>query len=88
MLIKINDMTNDEFNMGKEQEVLDLSPWVVLNMNEIAKLIAYNLCNTEYELKQEFIDEDINDYLCYILGLKNRNKIEAYKKYMVQKNVL
>ena len=59
-------MTNDEFNMGKEQEVLDLSPWVVLNMNEIAKLIAYNLCNTEYELKQEFIDEDINDYLSYL----------------------
>lgn len=66
MLINIEDETNDKFTMGDEQEVLDLSPWVILNMNEIGTLIAYNLFDVEYDIKQEFIDEDIRDYLSYL----------------------
>ena len=66
MLIKIDDDTEDKFTMGIEQEVLDLSPWVVLNMNEIGDSVAYNLFDVEYNIRQEYIDEDINDFLSYL----------------------
>lgn len=52
-----------------------------------ALIIALNKRYNIYDIPAPY-GKDINDYLCYILGLKNRNKIEAYKKYMVQKNVL
>lgn len=66
MIINIQDYTDDKFNMGIEQEVLDLSPWVILNMNEIGDLIACNLFDVEYDIKQEYIDEDINDFFSYL----------------------
>ena len=31
--------------------------------------------------------KDINDYLCYILGLKNRQEIEKYKSYKIKKEL-
>ena len=31
--------------------------------------------------------KDINDYLCYILGLKNRQEIEKYKTYKIKKEL-
>ena len=31
--------------------------------------------------------KDINDYLCYILGLKNRQEIEKYKTYNIKKEL-
>lgn len=66
MIIKIDDMTNEVFEMEDEQEVLDLSPWLVLNMREIAASIAYALFDSEYDIKEEDIDEEINDYLSHI----------------------
>lgn len=30
--------------------------------------------------------KDINDYLCYILGLKNRKQIEVYRNYKIKKD--
>ncbi len=32
--------------------------------------------------------KDINDYLCYTLGLKNRKQIEEYKNYKVKKDFI
>lgn len=32
--------------------------------------------------------KDINDYLCYILGLKNRQDIEKYKLYKIKKSIV
>ena len=31
--------------------------------------------------------KDINDYLCYTLGLKNRQEIEKYKTYKIKKEL-
>ena len=31
--------------------------------------------------------KDINDYLCYILGLKNKQEIEKYKTYKIKKEL-
>ncbi len=80
MIIEIEDKTNDKFTMGKEQEVLDLSPWVVLNMNEIGTLIADNLSEVEYDIKQEFIDEDIRDFLSYLHEYIFDKTIDALEK--------
>ena len=33
------------------------------------------------------IGKDINDYLCYSLGLKNKEEIEKYKRYYNEKNI-
>ena len=66
MFIDIKDETKDKFTMGIEQEVLDLSPWVVLNMNEIGIAIAYQLFDAEYDLREEDIDYQINDFLSYL----------------------
>lgn len=52
-----------------------------------ALIIALNNRYNIYDIPAPY-GKDINDYLCYILGLKSRNKIEEYKKYMVQKNIL
>ena len=32
------------------------------------------------------VGKDINDYLCYTLGLKNRKKIESYKQFYKDEN--
>lgn len=32
------------------------------------------------------VGKDINDYLCYTLGLKNREKIESYKQFYKDEN--
>ena len=66
MIIKIDDMTDEVFTMGDSQEVLDLSPWVTLNMREIGVSIAYNLFDAEYDIREEYIDEEINDFLSYL----------------------
>lgn len=66
MIIKIDDMTDEVFTMGDSQEILDLSPWVTLNMREIGVSIAYSLFDAEYDIKEEHIDEEINDFLSYL----------------------
>ena len=52
-----------------------------------ALIIALNKRYNIYDIPAPY-GKDINDYLCYILGLKSRNKIEEYEKYIVQKNIL
>lgn len=60
------NITNDdaeEFEMEEDLELLEIYPWAVLNLNEIGAHIACNLFDAEYDLKQEYLDEEINDYL-------------------------
>ena len=63
MFVEIEDYTEDKFNMNAEDEYLELSPWIVLNLNEVGASIAYNLFDAEYDITQEILDEEINDYL-------------------------
>lgn len=64
MFICIDEGTNDKINMDIEDEIKDLYPWVILNINEIGDRIAYAFFDVEYEqISQEFLDDDINDYL-------------------------
>ena len=64
MFICIDEGTNDKINMDIEDEIKELYPWVVLNINEIGDRIAYAFFDVEYEqISQEFLDNDINDYL-------------------------
>lgn len=62
----IKDEYEDDIYMDIETEVLELYPWVVLNLDEIGACIAYQLFDAEYDLKQEYLDEEINDYLSNI----------------------
>ena len=61
--INITNHDSEEFDMEEDLELLEIYPWVVLNLNEIGTHIAYNLFDAEYDLKQEYLDEEINDYL-------------------------
>lgn len=64
--ILIEDDEN-HFNMMKiEDEMLEIYPWIVLNLDEIGVSIAYQLFDAGYDITQEILDEEINDYLCHI----------------------
>lgn len=64
--ILIEDDEN-HFNMMKiEDEMLEIYPWIVLNLDEIGVSIAYQLFDAGYDITQEMLDEEINDYLCHI----------------------
>lgn len=64
MFICIDEGTNDKINMDIEDEIKELYPWIILNINEIGDRIAYNFFDVGYEqISQEFLDDDINDYL-------------------------
>ena len=63
MLICMDEGTDDKINMDIEDEIKELYPWVILNINEIGDRIAYAFFDAEYEISQEFLDYDINDYL-------------------------
>ena len=64
MLICIDEGTNDKINMDIEDEIKELYPWIILNINEIGDRIAYNFFDVGYEqISQEFLDDNINDYL-------------------------
>ena len=64
MFICIDEGTNDKIDMDIEDEIRELYPWVILNINEIGDRIAYNFFDVGYEqISQEFLDDDINDYL-------------------------
>ena len=64
--INITNDDSEQFDIAEDSELLEIYPWVVLNTNEIGKDIAYQLSNAEYDIKQEYIDEEINDYLSHI----------------------
>lgn len=63
MFVEIEDYTEDKFDMNAEHEYLELLPWIVLNLDEIGASIACNLFDAEYDITQEILDEEINDYL-------------------------
>lgn len=63
MIIEVNEGTMCRFFMDIEDEVLELNPWLILNLNEIGTMIAYQLFDAEYDITQEILDEEINDYL-------------------------
>ena len=63
MIIDIDDATDEKFIMNAEDEQLELYPWTILNLDEIGILIASNLFYAEYDITQEILDEEINDYL-------------------------
>lgn len=64
--INITNDDSEEFDMEEDLEQLEIYPWVVLNLDEIGAHIAYQLFDTEYDLHQEYLDEEINDYLSHI----------------------
>ena len=67
MLIYVADGTNDKINMDMEDEIKELYPWIILNINEIGDRIAYTFFDVEYEqISQKFLDDEINDYLSVI----------------------
>lgn len=66
MIIDIDDATDEKFMMNAEDEQLELYPWTILNLDEIGILIASNLFYAEYDVTQEILDEEINDYLSNI----------------------
>ena len=66
MIVDIEDYTEGKINMDIEREILELYPWIILNLDEIGNTIAYNLFDVEYQIAQEYLDEDINDYLSEI----------------------
>lgn len=64
MFICIDEGTNDKINMDIEDEIKELYPWVILNINEIGDRIAYDFFDVGYEqISQKFLDDDIYDYL-------------------------
>lgn len=67
MLIYIDEGTDDKINMDIEDEIKELYPWIILNINEIGDRIAYTFFDVEYEqISQKFLDDEINDYLSVI----------------------
>lgn len=64
--INITNDDSEEFNMAEDLELFEIYPWVVLNLDEIGAHIAYQLFDAEYDLNQEYLDEEINNYLSNI----------------------
>lgn len=64
--INITNDDSEEFDMVEDLEQLEIYPWIVLNLDEIGAHIAYLLFDAEYDLHQEYLDEEINDYLSHI----------------------
>lgn len=63
--INITNDDSEEFEMYEDDELLELYPWVILNLNEIGKNIAMQLQDAEYDITQAILDEEINDYLIH-----------------------
>ena len=64
MFICIDEGTNDKINMDIEDEIKELYPWIIININEIGDRIAYEFFDVGYEqISKKFLDDDINDYL-------------------------
>lgn len=86
MIIKIDDGTNEIFEMNNEIAELEASPWIVLNTREIGVFIAYNLFDAEYDITEEILDEEINDFLSNVhqkiidnaINVLNDNGINVY----------
>ena len=55
-----------EFNIDEQIEDVDLEPFTLLQPREIAISIAYQLFDVEYDITQEILDEEINDYFSHL----------------------
>ena len=66
MIVDIEDYTEDKVNMDIEREILELYPWIVLNLDEIGVNITYKFFDAGYDIEQAYIDEEINDYFSEI----------------------
>lgn len=64
--INITNDDSEEFDMAEDLELFEIYPWVILNLDEIGTHIAYQLFDAEYDLNQEYLDEEINNYLSNI----------------------
>lgn len=64
--INITNDDSEEFTMEEDLELLEIYPWITLNLDEIGVNIAYQLFDAEYDIRQEYIDEEINDYFSEI----------------------
>ena len=65
MKILVEDGTEEVFEMGEEQELLELYPFVLLNTDEIASTIAYDYFDEE-SVDMSTIAYDIDLSLDYI----------------------
>lgn len=64
--INITNDDSEEFTMEEDTETLEIYPWAVINVREVASSIAYQLFDAEYDVTQEILDEEINDYFSFI----------------------
>ena len=64
--ICIDDGTEEKIYMDTSDEILELSPWLVLNVNEIGTSIAHFLFHQETEITEEMIREEIDAFLIEI----------------------
>ena len=58
MLIDIDDMTDEKFTMKTETQLLEVYPWVVLNLDEIGTEIAFQLYDAEYDITQAILESN------------------------------
>lgn len=62
--INITDDINKEYELQEDFNSNEINGlYDILNTREIGISIAYQLFDAEYDLTQEILDEEINDYL-------------------------
>ena len=84
--MNINILNNDaeKFDMEYTDEMLEVYPWIVLNINEIGNFISQNLLDVDYEITQEVLDEEIRGYLSNIHELIIERAIQNLEKEKVE----
>lgn len=84
--MNINILNNDEetFDMEYTDEMLEVYPWIVLNINEIGNFVSQNLLDVDYEITQEVLDEEIRDYLSNIHELIIERTIQNLEKEKIE----
>ena len=67
MIIDIDDATREHRIMEADEEILEIAPWIVLNLNEIASTISFlPSIGEEENVTQDIIDDEINEYFSFI----------------------
>lgn len=84
--MNINILNDDEekFDMEHTDEMLEVYPWIVLNIDEIGNFISYNLLDVGYEITQEILDEEIRDYLSNIHELIIERAIQKLEEEKIE----
>lgn len=84
--MKINILNDDEekFDMEHTDEILEVYPWIVLNIDEIGNFISYNLFDVGYEITREILDEEIRDYLSNIHELIIERAIQKLEEEKIE----